>query len=298
MSRRPDILTVEESALDPRVTVVIATRNRREELGVALGRLRSLPESPRVIVVDNGSSDDTVGLIRREHEWTGLIELGENLGAAARTVGAREAESPYVAFSDDDSWWAPGSLALAADRLDAHARLGLIAAQILVGSAEALDPTCAAMAASPLPRTDDLPGPAVLGFLACGAVVRRSAFLNVGGFEPRFGIGGEEGLLAIDLASAGWGLAYCADIVAHHHPRRAARGPGAIGSRCATPSGRPGSDARYRSQFDRHSAPSGKDAGTDRRGSDSATHSSNFPGSSGSGGACRPTSKTPSWRSS
>jgi GT2 family glycosyltransferase len=63
----------------------------------------------------------------------------------------------------------------------------------------------------------------VLGFVACGAIVRRGAFLAVGGFDERYGIGGEERLLAVDLAAAGWGLAYAAGVVAHHHP--AAGGP-------------------------------------------------------------------------
>jgi GT2 family glycosyltransferase len=58
----------------------------------------------------------------------------------------------------------------------------------------------------------------VLGFLACAAVVRRSAYLQVGGFHPRFGVGGEEELLALDLAVAGWELAYVAEVIAHHHP--------------------------------------------------------------------------------
>jgi GT2 family glycosyltransferase len=74
------------------------------------------------------------------------------------------------------------------------------------------------MRASPLPVRAALPGPAVLGFVACGVVVRRSAFLEAGGFHGRFGIGGEEELLALDLAAAGWGLAYADDVVAHHHP--------------------------------------------------------------------------------
>ena len=60
--------------------------------------------------------------------------------------------------------------------------------------------------------------PAVLGFLACGAVVRRDAYLAVGGFHEVLGVGGEEELLALDLARAGWGLAYFDDVVAHHHP--------------------------------------------------------------------------------
>jgi GT2 family glycosyltransferase len=74
------------------------------------------------------------------------------------------------------------------------------------------------MAASPLGTDADLPGPSVLGFLACGAIVRRSAYLEVGGFSPLIFFGGEEALLAQDLAAAGWGLAYVDDIVAHHHP--------------------------------------------------------------------------------
>jgi GT2 family glycosyltransferase len=56
--------------------------------------------------------------------------------------------------------------------------------------------------------------------------VRRSAFLQTGGFHSRFGVGGEETLLAIDLARRGWGLAYCEDVVAHHHPSAGGERPG------------------------------------------------------------------------
>jgi N-acetylglucosaminyl-diphospho-decaprenol L-rhamnosyltransferase len=77
------------------------------------------------------------------------------------------------------------------------------------------------MAESPLPPERDLPGPPVLGFLACAAIVHRSSYLEVGGFEPRLLIGGEEKLLAADLTSAGWGLAYVGEVLAHHHPSTA-----------------------------------------------------------------------------
>jgi GT2 family glycosyltransferase len=77
------------------------------------------------------------------------------------------------------------------------------------------------MGAGPCPP--GAPGPAVSGFVACGAVVRRDALLAVGGFHPHFGIGGEEALLAMDLAAAGWQLAYAGDVVAHHHPEPAPR---------------------------------------------------------------------------
>lgn len=97
---------------------------------------------------------------------------------------------------------------------------------MLAGPEDRLDPTCEAMATSPLHTLAGAPGPAVLGFVACGAVVRREAFLAAGGFEARLGVGGEETLLAVDLAAAGWELAYVDDVVTHHHPASAGQRPG------------------------------------------------------------------------
>ena len=203
---------------DPRVAVVVATHNRLRTLLRTLEHLGELPERPHVVVVDNASGDGTAQAVREQHPGVELIELAENVGAGALTVGARAVAAPFVAFSDDDSWWAPGALALAADVLERHPNLALVAARILVGGEQREDPTCAAMAASPLGRRDGIPGPAVLGFVACGSVVRRKAFLEAGGFDPRVGVYGEERLLAVELALRGWELTYVPEVVAHHHP--------------------------------------------------------------------------------
>jgi GT2 family glycosyltransferase len=201
-----------------RVAVVIATRNRGPELVGTLARLGALGEQPPIVVVDNGSTDGTAELVRAHHPGVQVVGLRRNHGAAARTIGARLVDSPYVAFSDDDSWWAPGALTRAADLLERHPRLAVLAARVLVGPHQRLDPVCAEMAHSPLPPTPDLPGPPVLGFIACGAVVRRAPFLEVGGFDARLGVGGEEELVSVDLAARGWGLAYVEEVVAYHHP--------------------------------------------------------------------------------
>ena len=203
---------------DARVSVVVATRNRRESLLRTLAHLESLPERPAVVVVDNASADGTLEAVRRAHPSVDVVALAENRSATARTLGVDRVATPYVAFSDDDSWWAPGSLGRAADLFDAHPRLALVAARVLVGEDAVEDPTCAEMARSPLVSPFPLPGPPVLGFIGCGSVVRRSAFLEVGGFDARLGIRGEEELLALDLATGGWALAYVPDVVAHHHP--------------------------------------------------------------------------------
>jgi GT2 family glycosyltransferase len=204
-----------------RTTVVIATRNRCAELLRTLGKLAALRPRPPVVVVDNGSEDATAPVVRAaaaELGDTRLVRLAHNAGAVARNVGVASAHTPYVAFADDDSWWAAGSLPTAEALLDEHPRVGLLAARTLVGPDEHVDPVSERMAASPLGHEPDLPGPSVLGFLACAAIVRRQAFLDAGGFSRLLHFGGEEELLAYDLAAAGWELCYVDSVRAHHHP--------------------------------------------------------------------------------
>jgi GT2 family glycosyltransferase len=208
--------------IDVRVSVVIATRNRPAELTRTIDRIASLRPAPPVIVVDN-ASDGGAGWLRGYPGVSEVVELDRNRGGAARTVGAARAATQYVAFSDDDSWWAGDALRLAAGALDRHPRLGLVAARTLVGREQRPDPVNEAMAGSPLPEKSSvdgerLPGRPVLGCLACAAVVRREAFLAVGGFRELFLIGGEETLLCYDLAAAGWAVRYLPEVVAHHHP--------------------------------------------------------------------------------
>lgn len=242
------------------MTVVVATRNRRHQL------MRFLPRhAAPVILVDNGSDDGTPDAVAACFPDIQVIRLDHNLGAAARNIGVAAAATPYVAFADDDSFWEAAALRRIPELFEAHPRAGLLSGRVLVGEQGRMDPVSQAMAAAPLGVEPDLPGPSVLGFLACAAAVRREAFCAVGGFEPKLHVYGEEALLAMDLAAAGWGLAYVPDLVVHHLPtpegrdqtarrRRQARNdlltawlrrPAAVGARAAgraltTPHGRAG----------------------------------------------------------
>jgi GT2 family glycosyltransferase len=200
-----------------RVGVVVVTRDRRRTTLDSLGQLFEAYPGAAVTVVDNASTDGTAGAITARYPGVTVVQLPANLGAAGRNSGVSVTPCPYIAFSDDDSWWAPGALTRAADLLDAHPNVAVVAARVLVGPEGRVDPVCEVMASSPLGAGGG-PGVGILGFVACGAVVRRDAFLGVGGFRLGYGIGGEEELLAIDLRAAGWDLRYCPEVVAHHHP--------------------------------------------------------------------------------
>ena len=199
-----------------RIGLVVITRHRRRELLRTLRALETLPESPPIEVVDNASCDGTAEAVARAHPEVGLIRARTNLGAVGRNIGVEALPTPYVAFCDDDSWWEPGSLARAAELLDAHPSLGAVTARLLVEPSGQEDPLLPELRHSPLPRPDWLPGPALLGILAGASVLRVSAFQEVGGFSERLWLGGEEELLALDLASFGWWMCWDEQMVAHH----------------------------------------------------------------------------------
>lgn len=49
-------------------------------------------------------------------------------------------------------------------------------------------------------------------------MLRTDAFRTAGGFHPRLWLGGEEELLAADLAANGWWLTYADHLTIHHQP--------------------------------------------------------------------------------
>ena len=217
----------------PSVSVVMITRDRRPELLRTLERLQQLldrREVRDVVVVDNGSTDGSAAAVPERFPDVRVVALPENLAAAGRTVGARATDTDLVAFADDDSWWEPGALPLAAGLFATYARFGLLHARILVQPGGRTDPVCLQMARGR--REPGTPGPAVLGHLACGVVVRREAYLGVGGYHPALGVGGEERLLALDLAAAGWDQVYVEDVVAHHQPSPSREGADRRRARC------------------------------------------------------------------
>jgi GT2 family glycosyltransferase len=208
-------------SMEPRTSFVIASRDRSDELAATVARLLDTTSCP-VVVVDNASVDDSVAALERLSSRAGgrlsVVALSENLGAVGRNVGVAHCQTPFVAFCDDDSWWDPQAPSIAETVFDRHPTVALLAARTVMWPSQRDDPLTAMLADSPLGRDPALPGPSILGFLACSAVVRKDAFEAAGGFSKILHFRGEEQLLSWDLSAHGWDLCFCPELLAYHQP--------------------------------------------------------------------------------
>jgi len=210
--------------MNHRISVVVLTHNRLPEVMRTVSHLVSLPEAPPVIVADNGSTDGTATALRQRFPGVQVVECGANLGAAGRNRAAKLAKTDYIAFSDDDTEWEAGALDEAVRILDSASGVAVLSARVVVGESRQLDPTCRLMRASPLAEAG-LPGPALVGYMAGACVFRSSVFRQVGGYEPRLFIGGEEALVSLDVLDAGYAIVYCDSVVVTHRPSAARDAP-------------------------------------------------------------------------
>ncbi|HEY4689894.1 MAG TPA: glycosyltransferase family 2 protein [Anaerolineae bacterium] len=91
----------------PRVTVVVLNWNGRGYLSDCFDSLHAL-DYPRdrleLLMVDNGSTDDSVAFVRAQYPQVKIVETGKNLGfAGGNNAGARAASGEYVAFLNNDA---------------------------------------------------------------------------------------------------------------------------------------------------------------------------------------------------
>ena len=90
-----------------RVTMVVLTHNRREEVCRSVARLVALPDACPVLVVDNGSTDDTAEAIARRFPEVEVVRLPDNRGAAGRkdlNAGIAPTPSNTPRTPDGPSW--------------------------------------------------------------------------------------------------------------------------------------------------------------------------------------------------
>jgi glycosyltransferase involved in cell wall biosynthesis len=168
----------------PDVSVVIPTCNRRRLLALTLRSvLRQRGVDLEVVVVDDGSTDGTVGMVERLADpRVRMMRHATPLGvSSSRNAGIAKARGRWVAFLDDDDLWAPDKLGRQLEAADAAQRVWVYAGTVNV------DDQLRILEGGPPPppgRVPELLGrynPVPAG--ASNVMVRADALARVGGFD-------------------------------------------------------------------------------------------------------------------
>ncbi len=163
---------------DAAVSVVIPAHDAGETLAAAIASALGQTRPPaEVVVVDDGSTDDTATVARSFGQAVRLIEQPCLGPSAARNAGVAAARSPLVAFLDADDLWQQEKLELQLAALAAHGAV-CCATDWVRGEPSPLQ----AEPGATVVTTDDL---LVLNrFQTSTVLLRRDAFGRTGGFSP------------------------------------------------------------------------------------------------------------------
>ncbi len=171
----------------PRVSVVIPTYNRAEMLHAALESvLAQTTPAQDIIVVDDGSTDGTPGIIRQlQAKGAPIIYLREghtNRRGEARNKGAQAGAGDLIAFLDSDDLWKPERLERQLEALTKSPEAGFAFCKLQrFGRGGPIDPP---YPASPRDYNGHILGELLEEPLVISStlVVKREAFTEVGGF--------------------------------------------------------------------------------------------------------------------
>jgi len=112
----------------PVISVVIPTHNRCHLLARALDSLPPRPDGLlEVIVVDDGSTDDTESVVRKSGREVTFLQQAQAGPGAARNLGLDAASGEYVAFLDSDDVWLPWTFSVYRQVLGQYPGAGFIA---------------------------------------------------------------------------------------------------------------------------------------------------------------------------
>lgn len=196
----------------PQVSIVIPVKDRADELKRCLSSLAALSypqEKIQVIVVDDGSSDDSPLVAQ---EFGALVVPSGGIGrgpAAARNVGASNATGEILAFIDSDCSASIGWLDQLIPAFNDPAMAAVGGQVDGMCTESAVDRYEAVMSSLSIGSRERIgnSGNDTFYLPSCNLLVRRSAFRSAGGFKDDMHVG-EDVDLTWRLRDQGWSIAY------------------------------------------------------------------------------------------
>jgi GT2 family glycosyltransferase len=210
----------------PAVTIVIPAWNAVKMTRNCLLALRpTLGPDDQVVVVDNGSEDETAEILAAQ-DWIDVVTNEKNEGfAAGCNAGARQARNPVLVFLNNDTVPTPGWIeGLVAPFVDSQVGATGPMSNYVSGPQLLPDPEYQPQTVDDIARYANVVRAENRGqrqevnrLVGFCVAVRTSVFMELGGFDESFGIGSyEDDDLSNRLRFAGWRLIIVKDTFVHH----------------------------------------------------------------------------------
>jgi hypothetical protein len=228
-----------------KASVIILTWNSQKVVDACLSSLQQglTAYSFEVIVIDNGSHDQTLTILRERYPWVRLVRNRVNRGVApARNQGIRLAQGEYIIILDDDTVTQPGALDRLVAYMEAHKEVGLCGPQLLDFDGGChlscrLFPTLSykLVRRLPLPFARKMTRAVEMAdwdhasirevdyMIGACQIIRSAALAEVGLLDERIFYGPEDVDLCLRLQKAGWRVVYNPQAVVVHAERRVTR---------------------------------------------------------------------------
>jgi glycosyltransferase involved in cell wall biosynthesis len=204
----------------PFMSVVLCTRNGSRTIEQTLQGLARLDyPNFEVIVVDDGSTDETPAILARCNFR--VIRTPNGGLSAARNIGMRAARGEIVAYIDDDAYPDPHWLSYLALVYIHTNHAGVGGPNLAPCGDGAIADSVASAPGGPVhvllsdTEAEHIPG--------CNASFRRDALLRVDGWDPRFRIAGDDVDLCWRLQAAGATIGFSPAALVWHHRRNSVR---------------------------------------------------------------------------
>jgi glycosyltransferase involved in cell wall biosynthesis len=184
----------------PTISACIAVYNGADHLATAIRSVLAQTKSVNeVIVLDDGSSDDSV-VIARGFEGVRVMEQANAGIGAARKALVEAAKGDWIAFCDHDDWWEPNRIEVGA-AYTKPTDVSLIYSGVWQFDEHGVETEYLLHAAPDAPAIDHLvPHPEDIW--TSSTLIRREAALSVGNFNPHYRTG-EDMLMWFQLGSKG-----------------------------------------------------------------------------------------------
>jgi GT2 family glycosyltransferase len=217
----------------PLLSVIIVNWNGREYLPACLDSLLEQTCSDfETIVVDNGSRDGSLELLRDAYQWVRVVQLSENTGfAGGNNAGFDVSRGEYIVTLNNDTRVDRTWLAELVAAVEERSGTGMVASRICSwDEPDRIDSLGVAICPDgmsrgsrrmlefsklSLARTEEILLPS-----ACAALYRRTMVKEIGFFDDDFFAYCEDTDLGLRGRVAGWGAVLARDAVVYHRYSR------------------------------------------------------------------------------